>query len=262
MLQLPKVVGHRGAMAYAPENTLDSFREAHRRGATWVEIDVKLTQDGVPIVMHDSSLKRTTGVDRLASEMTAAELPPSVPTFEQAIACFGELGLGCNVEIKPCEGREAETARVTVATLRKLWPAKLPAPLLSSFKDASLAAAREAAPEFARALLIDEVKDDWQGRGVASALMPLLVEHRPPGVTYLLTEVSAHNPASLAMLRRVGPTRTHPSEPGVIDVEVDLSDGGVRHERPGPQERLHPALAVPHARCQPLPRRDRDRDRD
>ncbi|MCO5309500.1 MAG: GNAT family N-acetyltransferase [Austwickia sp.] len=104
------------------------------------------------------------------------------------------------------------------------------------------------------------VKDDWQGRGVASALMPLLVEHRPPGVTYLLTEVSAHNPASLAMLRRVGPTRTHPSEPGVIDVEVDLSDGGVRHERPGPQERLHPALAVPHARCQPLPRRDRDRD--
>ena len=54
MLQLPKVIGHRGAMAYAPENTLESFREAHRRGATWVEIDVKLTADGVPIVMHDS----------------------------------------------------------------------------------------------------------------------------------------------------------------------------------------------------------------
>lgn len=167
MLQLPKVIGHRGAMAYAPENTLESFREARRRGATWVEIDVKLTADGVPIVLHDSSLKRTTGVDRLASEMRASELPPSVPTFEQAIACFGESGLGCNVEIKPCEGREAETARVTVATLRRLWPAKLPAPLLSSFKDASLAAAREDAPEFARALLIDEVKDDWQVRAEA-----------------------------------------------------------------------------------------------
>ena len=97
MLQLPKVIGHRGAMAYAPENTLDSFREAHRRGATWVEIDVKLTADGVPVVMHDDSLKRTTGVDRLVAEMRASELPPSVPTFEQAIACFGELGLGCNV---------------------------------------------------------------------------------------------------------------------------------------------------------------------
>ena len=169
MLQLPKVIGHRGAMAYAPENTLESFREARRRGATWVEIDVKLTADGVPIVLHDSSLKRTTGIDRLASEMRASELPPSVPTFEQAIACFGELGLGCNVEIKPCEGREAETARVTVESLRRLWPAALPAPLLSSFKDLSLATALEVAPEFARALLIDEVKDDWLGRAEAVA---------------------------------------------------------------------------------------------
>jgi glycerophosphoryl diester phosphodiesterase len=90
-----------------------------------------------------------------------------VPTFEQAITCFGELGLGCNVEIKPCEGREAETARVTVETLRRLWPAALPAPLLSSFKDPSLATALEAAPEFVRALLIDEVKDDWRGRAEA-----------------------------------------------------------------------------------------------
>src|SRR5262249_5510589 len=111
MLQLPKVIGHRGAMAYAPENTLASFREARRRGATWVEIDVKLTVDGVPIVMHDASLKRTTGVDRLVAKTPHAELPKGVPTFEEAIACFHELGLGCNVEIKPCEGREAETAR-------------------------------------------------------------------------------------------------------------------------------------------------------
>ena len=104
MLQLPKVIGHRGAMAYAPENTLASFREARRRGATWVEIDVKLTADGVPIVMHDDSLKRTMGVDRLVAETPRAELPTEVPTFEEAIACFGELGLGCNVEIKPCRG--------------------------------------------------------------------------------------------------------------------------------------------------------------
>ena len=169
MLQLPKVIGHRGAMAYAPENTLESFREARKRGATWVEIDVKLTADGVPIVMHDSSLKRTMGIDRMVADMRAAELPAAVPTFEQAIACFGELGLGCNVEIKPCEGREEETARVVVATLRNHWPAVLPAPLLSSFRDASLAAARQAAPEFARALLIGELKDDWHGRAATLA---------------------------------------------------------------------------------------------
>ena len=167
MLQLPKVIGHRGAMAYAPENTLSSFREARRRGAAWVEIDVKLTADGVPIVMHDASLKRTMGVDRLVAETKRAELPKDVPTFEEAIACFAELGLGCNVEIKPCEGREAETARVAVATLRSAWPATLPPPLLSSFKEVSLAAARDAAPEFARAILLGELKDDWRTRADA-----------------------------------------------------------------------------------------------
>jgi glycerophosphoryl diester phosphodiesterase len=167
MLQLPKVIGHRGAMAYAPENTLASFREARRRGATWVETDIKLTADGVPIVMHDASLKRTTGVDRLVAETPAAELPKDVPTFELAIACFAELGLGCNVEIKPDEGREAETARGVVATLRRHWPASLPPPLLSSFKEASLVAAREAAPEFARAILLGELKDDWRTRAAA-----------------------------------------------------------------------------------------------
>ena len=169
MLQLPKVIGHRGAAAYCPENTLESFREARRRGATWVETDIKLTSDGVPIVMHDDSLKRTTGVDRLVAQTPRAELPAGVPTFEEAIACFGEEGLGCNVEIKPCPGREAETGRVVVETLRRCWPAHLPAPLLSSFKDESLAAAHRAAPEFARALLIGTIGDDWRARAEAVA---------------------------------------------------------------------------------------------
>ena len=81
-------------MAYAPENTLDSFREARRRGAAWVEIDVKLTADNVPIVMHDASLMRTTGIDRLVAETRRTELPAVVPTLEAAIALFQELGLG------------------------------------------------------------------------------------------------------------------------------------------------------------------------
>ena len=78
--------------------------------------------DGVPIVMHDDSLKRTMGVDRLVAKTRRAELPAAVPIFEQAIACFAELGLGCNVEIKPCEGREAETGRATVeACIDRIW---------------------------------------------------------------------------------------------------------------------------------------------
>lgn len=93
------------------------------------------------------------------------------------------------------------------------------------------------------------VKDAWQGKGVASALLPLLVERRPPGVTYLLTEVAADNPASLAMLRRIGETHAHVSAPGVLDVEVNLTNDGMRHRPPAEGVRLHPALDVPHARC-------------
>ena len=66
--------------------------------------------------MHDPSLKRTMGVDRLVADTPRAELPKDVPTFEEAIACFHELGLGCNVEIKPCPGREVETAEIHLAT--------------------------------------------------------------------------------------------------------------------------------------------------
>lgn len=169
MLQLPRVIGHRGAAAYAPENTLASFREARRRGASWVETDIMLTSDGVPILMHDESLKRTMGIDRLVAETPRAELPRDVPTFEEAIACFAELGLGCNVEIKPGAGREAETGRVVVETLRRCWPARLPPPLLSSFQDVSLLAAYRAAPEFARALLLGAFVEDWRARADAVA---------------------------------------------------------------------------------------------
>jgi glycerophosphoryl diester phosphodiesterase len=177
-LKLPGVIGHRGAMVYAPENTIAAFREARKRGAAWVEIDVKLTADGVPVVLHDDSLKRTMGVDRLVAATPRAELPAEVPTFEQAIACFLELGLGCNVEIKPCEGREAETARVAVETLRRCWPAALPAPLLSSFKDESLKAAHKAAPEFARALLVSELGEDWRARAEAVGAVGMNVGRR------------------------------------------------------------------------------------
>ena len=56
-----------------------------------------------------------------------------VPTFEQALALCAELGLGINVEIKPCARREVETAQVTMSTLLDLWPRDRPAPLVSSF---------------------------------------------------------------------------------------------------------------------------------
>ena len=164
MLQLPKVIGHRGAAAYAPENTLDSFREARRRGATWVETDIMLTADGVPIVMHDESLKRTMGIDRLVAETPRAELPRRRADLRGGDRLLGRAGAGLQRRDQ-AEPRAARPrpARAVVETLRRCWPAHLPPPLLSSFKDASLAAAYKAAPEFARAMLIGEFVEPTGG---------------------------------------------------------------------------------------------------
>jgi glycerophosphoryl diester phosphodiesterase len=225
MLQLPNVVGHRGAAAYAPENTLDSFREARRRGASWIELDVKTTRDGVPIIMHDESLKRTTGVDRLVIDTDRAHLPAGVPTFAEAIACLGELGLGCNVEIKPCPGREATTARAAVETLRQCWPQHLPAPLLSSFKDSSLAAAQQVAPEYARALLLGEQVPDWQARAQAVGAVGLNVNGRKLGALwahdikragYLLGVYTINDPVEARALIAMGADCIITDAPDVI----------------------------------------------
>jgi glycerophosphoryl diester phosphodiesterase len=176
-LGLTRVVGHRGAAMRAPENTLASFREAARLGAGWVELDVKLTQDGVPVVIHDESLKRTTDKRgdvretpwRMLAEADAGSwFAPAykgerVPRLTDALAVIAECGLGVNIEIKPCPGRERETAEVAIAAARSCWPERLPPPLVSSFKRPALAAAQQAMPAtWPRGLLLDKQDRDWR----------------------------------------------------------------------------------------------------
>ncbi len=68
------------------------------------------------------------------------------------------------------------------------------------------------------------VLDDWQGRGVATALLPELLRERPAGVTRIVTTVAADNVAFLAMLRSLGPTTVTPAGIDRLDVVVDLTE--------------------------------------
>ena len=70
----PFILGHRGASAVAPENTLAAFLRAISDGADGIEFDVRLSRDGVPVVIHDATLKRTGLIDRPVSALTAGEL--------------------------------------------------------------------------------------------------------------------------------------------------------------------------------------------
>jgi len=74
MTPSPLILGHRGASAVAPENTLAAFSRAIRDGADGIEFDVRLSRDRVPVVIHDATLKRTGLTERLVCELTAAEL--------------------------------------------------------------------------------------------------------------------------------------------------------------------------------------------
>ena len=177
-MRLPRVIGHRGAAALAPENTLEGLRVAARLGLRWVGVDAKLSADGVVVLFHDETLERTTDGSGLVAATRFAALRrldagawfgpawrgARVPTLEQALDLLSELGLRANVEIKPCPGREAETARAAVAAIRRAWPARRRPLLLTSFRPDSLAAARAAAPEMPRGLLVWERPKEWAAR--------------------------------------------------------------------------------------------------
>jgi glycerophosphoryl diester phosphodiesterase len=70
----PLIIAHRGASALAPENTLAAFKKAIEVGADGVELDVRLSKDGVPVVIHDATLLRTTGVNERVADLTAEQL--------------------------------------------------------------------------------------------------------------------------------------------------------------------------------------------
>jgi glycerophosphoryl diester phosphodiesterase len=171
-----RIVGHRGAAQAAPENTLEGLREAKRQGASWVEVDAKLTADNQVILLHDDLLDRTTSGKGAAAQATLAEiraldagswLAPAfagvkVPTLEETVRELIALGLACNVEIKPCPGREQVTAELVVRELQRLWPTQDEKPLISSFAYDALHVAYRLAPEFPRAVLVEEVPGNWQ----------------------------------------------------------------------------------------------------
>src|SRR5882672_8219125 len=68
------VIAHRGNAAHAPENTLEAFDQAIALGADALELDVHVTRDGVPVVIHDPTLSRTAGQPHAVGALTAAEL--------------------------------------------------------------------------------------------------------------------------------------------------------------------------------------------
>ncbi len=163
----PRVIGHRGAAGSAPENTIASFRRAAELGCRWVEFDVQLSADDVPVIFHDFSLPRTTnGVGKLtrvrleglrkldAGSWFGAEFAgEKIPTLAEALLEIARLGLSPNIEIKAPPAFAAHTARQAIIVAFKVWPKDLPPPFISSFSPEALLQARKVVPDWPRGYL-------------------------------------------------------------------------------------------------------------
>lgn len=150
----PLILGHRGASHDAPENTMRAFRLALEQGADGIELDVQPSADGVPVILHDDTLERTTDSTGDVGQMTWAQISAAraggepVPRLEEVAAWAVETGAFLNVEIKRPGVEETTLSLLGAAGL-------LPRTILSSFLPESVAEVRRLAPEAACWFLTD-----------------------------------------------------------------------------------------------------------
>ena len=171
----PAIVAHRGGGKLAPENTLAGIDVGAKLGHTMIEFDVKLSQDGEIFLLHDDTLDRTSNGWGVAGQLPWEKLVQldvggwygkdfageRLPLLSQVAKRCANYQMMVNIEIKPTPGLEAETGRAVALAARDLWHTQT-TPLLSSFSYTALEAAKEAAPELPRGLLLDEWQDNWQ----------------------------------------------------------------------------------------------------
>lgn len=172
----PRVVAHRGGGRHAPENTLAAIRLGQSLGYTAHEFDVKLTRDGVAILMHDATLERTTNGQGRAADLTWAQLQgldagswhsaafrgEKIPSFEAAARLLREKETMAHIEIKPTPGFDRATGEHVARETRRLWQGAAVPPIFSSFSYEALMAAKAVVPEIPRGWLIDQFTEaDW-----------------------------------------------------------------------------------------------------
>jgi glycerophosphoryl diester phosphodiesterase len=182
----PRLIAHRGGGSLAPENTLGAISLGQSLGYSAHEIDVKLTLDGVLVLLHDATLERTTNGKGRAADLPYAALKgldagswhspafggERVPSFEEAAELFRSRDTKVHIEF------DRETGLAAARATRELFRGAPVPPVFSSFSFEALMAAREGAPEIPRGWLIDQFTDaDW-GRLEALDAASLHTNHK------------------------------------------------------------------------------------
>ena len=188
----PKWIAHRGAGKLAPENTLAAFKLGASHGYRMFECDVKLSSDGVPFLLHDDSLDRTTSGHGIAGQQTWASMQKldagswhsapykgePLPSLNAIAAyCIGN-GFDLNIEIKPTPGTDEQTGTVVAQQAARLWQNESRKPLLTSFKPDALQATQDAAPDLPRGLLLHELWKGWLETALMLGCVAIVGNHK------------------------------------------------------------------------------------
>lgn len=175
MVVVEKVIGHRGASGYAPENTIASFNKALSLGCRFIEFDVMCSADGEPFIIHDDSLKRTTngrgkvglvgaeylhGLDA-GSWFSRQFKGERIPHFKEALKWLSFSDVQANIEIKPYPGAVEHTTVAVLSHIHRYWPQGKDLPLVSSFDWEALILCRSIAPEMPLGFLLHEWDEHW-----------------------------------------------------------------------------------------------------
>ena len=197
----PRWIAHRGAGKLAPENTLSAFRLGARYGYRMLECDVRLSADGVPFLLHDDDLDRTTDGHGPAGDRSWADLAGldagswhSPPFAGERLSTLADLAAfsraqpqdhRVNLELKPGPGTADLTGRTVAREAERLWQDRPEhRPLLTSFQPTALAGALAAAPGLPRGLLVDRLPDApgadraWLDTAADLACCAVVLQHR------------------------------------------------------------------------------------
>ena len=187
----PLWIAHRGAGKLAPENTLAAFRLGASYGYRAFECDVKLSADGVPFLLHDASLERTTSERGVAALRNWSELSrmdaggwhsrahagEPLPSLDTIAHYVQRNGFALNLEIKPTPGQEQATGVAVGAACVRRWRNASSPLLFSSFRPEALQGARESAPTVPRALLLDSLWPGWLETARSLQCVAVVTQH-------------------------------------------------------------------------------------
>lgn len=198
----PRVLGHRGASAHAPENTLGAFARAMDDGADGVELDTRRCASGELVVIHDATLRRTTGDPRTVRDVSLSALRAldagageRIPTLDEVITLILARDGVVNIEIKADGDDRSLLTRRLVETLTTRTPAEREHLAISCFDPRILFALRRSALPVPLLFLFE---NSTQGRWLARTIPPLL---RPAGIN---PEHTCATPAQVATWKQRG----------------------------------------------------------